>query len=117
MAMAERYEPLLVRQDPLTVLANQLVAMASAGPVPIEKAWDDALIVWAQNGEPLRPAQGYPLRLLLPGWEGNINIKWLRRLELGTRPWMTRWETSKYTDPMPGGTGRSAVPRKNVTFT
>ncbi len=72
--------------------------------VPIEKAWDDALIVWAQNGEPLRPAQGYPLRLLLPGWEGNINVKWIRRIELGAQPWMTRWETSKYTDPLPNGT-------------
>jgi sulfane dehydrogenase subunit SoxC len=72
--------------------------------VPIAKAFDDALIVWAQNGEPLRPAQGYPMRLLLPGWEGNINVKWLRRLELGTAPWMTRWETSKYTDPRPDGT-------------
>jgi sulfane dehydrogenase subunit SoxC len=75
--------------------------------VPMAKAWDDALIVWAQNGEPLRPSQGYPLRLLLPGWEGNINVKWVRRLELGTRPWMTRWETSKYTDPMPSNTARA----------
>lgn len=74
--------------------------------VPIEKGFDDALIVWAQNGEPLRPAQGYPLRLLLPGWEGNINVKWIRRIELGTAPWMTRWETSKYTDPLPNGTAR-----------
>lgn len=75
--------------------------------VPIEKGWDDAMLVWGQNGEPLRPEQGYPLRLLLPGWEGNINIKWLRRLEFGTGPWMTRWETSKYTDPLPNGTARS----------
>ncbi len=67
--------------------------------VPIAKAWEDAMVVWAQNGEPLRPAQGYPIRLLLPGWEGNINVKWLRRLELGAEPWMTRWETAKYTDP------------------
>lgn len=74
--------------------------------VPMSKAWDDALVVWAQNGEPLRPAQGYPVRLLLPGWEGNINVKWLRRLELGTRPWRTRWETSKYTDPLPGNKAR-----------
>jgi sulfane dehydrogenase subunit SoxC len=77
-----------------------------ARSIPIAKAWDDALVVWAQNGEPLRPAQGYPLRLLLPGYEGNSNVKWLRRLELGTRPWMTRWETSKYTDPMPNATAR-----------
>lgn len=74
--------------------------------VPIEKGWEDAMIVWAQNGEPLRPAQGYPMRLLLPGWEGNINVKWLRRLELGTQPWMTRWETSVYTDPLLGDTAR-----------
>ncbi len=74
--------------------------------IPLEKAMDDALVVWAQNGEPLRPEQGFPLRLLLPGWEGNTNVKWLRRLELGTRPWATRWETSKYTDPLPDGTAR-----------
>lgn len=74
--------------------------------VPIAKAWDDAMVVWAQNGEPLRPAQGFPLRLLLPGWEGNINVKWLRRLELGRAPWMTRWETSKYTDVLPGNKAR-----------
>lgn len=74
--------------------------------VPIEKARDDALIVWAQNGEPLRPEQGYPLRLLLPGWEGNICVKWLRRLELGKEPWMTRWETSRYSDPLKNGTAR-----------
>ncbi|MEK7240858.1 MAG: sulfite dehydrogenase [Gemmatimonadota bacterium] len=74
--------------------------------IPMEKAWDDALVVWAQNGEPLRPEQGFPLRLLLPGWEGNASVKWLRRLELGMRPWMTRWETSKYTDPLPDGTAR-----------
>src|SRR5262249_11666523 len=74
--------------------------------IPIEKAWDDAFVAWAQNGEPLRPEQGFPVRLLLPGWEGNTNVKWLRRLELGTRPWMTRWETSTYTDPLADGTAR-----------
>jgi sulfane dehydrogenase subunit SoxC len=74
--------------------------------IPIEKAYDDAMVVWAQNGEPLQPAQGYPLRLLVPGFEGNSNVKWLRRLELGTQPWMTRWETSKYTDPLPDGKAR-----------
>ena len=74
--------------------------------IPMEKAWEDALVVWAQNGEPLRPEQGFPLRLLLPGWEGNSSVKWLRRLEVGMRPWMTRWETSKYTDPLPDGKAR-----------
>lgn len=87
-------------------LAEGADACMMTRSIPIEKALDDALIVWAQNGEPLRPEQGFPLRLLLPGWEGNTNVKWLRRLELGTQPWMTRWETSKYTDPLKDGTAR-----------
>lgn len=74
--------------------------------IPMAKAWDDALVVYAQNGEAIRPAQGYPIRLLLPGWEGNTSIKWLRRLELADQPFMTREETSKYTDPLPDGTAR-----------
>lgn len=65
---------------------------------------NEAMICYGQNGEALRPEQGYPLRLLLPGFEGNINVKWLRRLKLADRPFMTRWETSKYTDLMPDGT-------------
>jgi sulfane dehydrogenase subunit SoxC len=81
-------------------------ACLMARSIPMEKAWDDAMLVWAQNGEPLRPEQGYPMRLLLPGWEANMSVKWLRRLELGTRPWMTRWETSTYTDPLQDGTSR-----------
>ena len=74
--------------------------------IPMDKAMDDALIAWGQNGEPLRPANGYPIRLFLPGFEGNANIKWLRRLELGREPWMFRDETSKYTDPLPNDTAR-----------
>ena len=77
-----------------------------ARSIPIAKAFDDAMVVWAQNGEPIRPEQGFPLRLLLPGWEGSTSVKWLRRLELGTQPWMTRWETATYTDPLPNGTAR-----------
>jgi sulfane dehydrogenase subunit SoxC len=73
-----------------------------ARTVPVSKARDDAMIVWAQNGEPIRPEQGYPIRLLLPGYEGNMNVKWLRRIKLAAEPFMTRWETSKYTDPLPG---------------
>src|SRR3954462_5509415 len=74
--------------------------------IPMDKAMDDAMIVWGQNGEALRPANGYPIRLFLPGFEGNANIKWLRRLELGKEPWMFRDETSKYTDPLPNHTAR-----------
>ena len=74
--------------------------------VPLEKGMDDAMIVYAQNGEPLRPANGYPARLLLPGFEGNTNVKWIRRIELVDGPIMTRDETSKYTDPLANGTAR-----------
>lgn len=74
--------------------------------IPLEKAMGDAIVAYAQNGEPLRPAQGFPLRLLLPGWEGNTNIKWLRRIEVGDQPFMTREETAKYTEPIRGGRAR-----------
>ena len=65
--------------------------------VPVEKVLDDAMIVWAQNGEALRPEQGYPVRLMLPGWEANLCIKYLKRLEFGAEPWYCKEETSKYT--------------------
>jgi sulfane dehydrogenase subunit SoxC len=94
------------RRNASWFLAEGGDACLLARSIPIEKARDDALIVWAQNGEPLRPEQGFPLRLLMPGWEGSTNVKWLRRLELGTRPWMTRWETATYTDPLANGTAR-----------
>ncbi len=71
--------------------------------IPVKKGWDDALIAYAQNGEALRPEQGYPVRLFLPGWEGNTSVKWLRRLELSDQPFMTREETSKYTEPIKDG--------------
>jgi sulfane dehydrogenase subunit SoxC len=88
------------------ILAEGADAAAMTRSIPIEKAWYDALIVYGQNGEALRPEQGYPVRLLLPGFEGNMQIKWLRRLELGDKPWYTREETSKYTDLMPDGRAR-----------
>lgn len=74
--------------------------------IPIGKMLDDALIAYAQNGEAVRLANGYPARLLLPGYEGNANIKWIRRLKAIDQPNMSRDETSKYTDPLPDGTAR-----------
>ncbi len=71
-----------------------------ARSIPLAKGLGDAMIAYAQNGEAIRPEQGYPFRLLLPGWEGNTNVKWLRRLEISDQPSMTREETSKYTDPL-----------------
>jgi sulfane dehydrogenase subunit SoxC len=88
------------------MLAEGADAAAMTRSIPLAKALDDAMIVYAQNGERLRPEQGYPLRLLLPGYEGNTNVKWLRRLKIGDQPWQSREETSKYTDLMPEGTAR-----------
>jgi sulfane dehydrogenase subunit SoxC len=58
---------------------------------------EEAFVAYGQNGEPLRPAHGFPRRLIMPGLEGNLHIKWLRRLKFGDQPWMTRWETARYT--------------------
>ena len=88
------------------MLAEGADAAGMARSVPIAKALDDALLVYAQNGERLRPEQGYPLRLFLPGYEGNTNVKWLRRLKLGDQPFQTREETIQITDLMPDGTAR-----------
>ena len=74
--------------------------------IPLQKALDDCIIAWGMNGEALRPEQGYPVRLVVPGWEGNMWIKWLRRLELGDEPWQAREETSKYTDLLADGRSR-----------
>jgi sulfane dehydrogenase subunit SoxC len=87
-------------------LAESHDACVYARSIPLEKGLDDAMIAYGQNGEPLRPEQGYPARLFLPGWEGSTNIKWIRRIEVADRPFMTREETSKYSDPLANGTAR-----------
>lgn len=68
--------------------------------VPLAKALDDVMVALFQNGEPVRPEQGYPMRLFVPGWEGNISVKWLTQLKLTEQPSQFRDETSKYTDTM-----------------
>ena len=74
--------------------------------IPLAKAMESSLLGYGQNGEALRPAQGYPLRLINPGWEGNTNVKWLHSLKLTDQPYMARDETSKYSDLMPDGKAR-----------
>lgn len=88
------------------VVAEGADAALMTRSIPIEKCMADALVAYGQNGEALRPEQGYPLRLVLPGFEGNTQIKWLRRLKVVREPYYTREETSKYTDLMPDGTAR-----------
>jgi sulfane dehydrogenase subunit SoxC len=88
------------------VLAEGSDAAVMTRSIPLEKMLKDAILAYGQNGEAVRPEQGYPLRLVLPGYEGNTHIKWVRRLEVSDKPFMTREETSKYTDMMPNGKAR-----------
>jgi sulfane dehydrogenase subunit SoxC len=77
---------------------------AVARSIPLtDEILNEAFVAYGQNGEPLRPQHGFPMRLIMPGFEGNLNIKWLRRLEFGDRPWMTRWETARYTQLQANG--------------
>jgi len=95
-----------VKPDASWVIAEGADACRMERSVPLAKALDDALVAYGQNGEALRPAQGYPLRLLLPGWEGNTNVKWLHSLKLTDQAYMARDETAKYSDLMPDGKAR-----------
>ena len=92
-----------VRTNAKWLLAEGGDAAAMTRSIPMPKAMKDCFLAYGQNGEAIRPEQGYPLRLLVPGFEGNMSIKWLRRLEASDTPFMTREETSKYTDLRPSG--------------
>ena len=95
-----------VRKTATWFLAEGGDAAKLSRSIPIEKAWDDALVAYAFNGEALRPPNGYPVRLFLPGYEANTCVKWLRRIKLIDQPNMSRDETAKYTDPLPNDTAR-----------
>ena len=95
-----------ISKDATWFLAESMDAAVMTRSIPTDKGWDDALVAYGQNGEALRPAQGYPVRLFLPGYEGSSNVKWLRRIEVSDRPFGSREETSKYTDPLPDGKAR-----------
>ncbi|WP_439138201.1 sulfite dehydrogenase [Roseicyclus sp.] len=88
------------------LLAEGADASGMTRSIPMEKALDDCLVATHMNGERLRAEQGYPVRLVVPGWEGNMWVKWLRRLEIGDAPWHHREETSKYTDLLGDGQAR-----------
>jgi sulfane dehydrogenase subunit SoxC len=95
-----------VRTNGKWIMPEGADAAAMTRSIPIEKALDDCLVAFKMNGEALRVEQGYPLRLVVPGWEGNMWVKWLRRIEVGDQPWHHREETSKYTDLLANGTSR-----------
>lgn len=87
-----------VSREAKWIIAEGADAARMNRSVPLEKAWDDVIVAYGQNGEAIRPEQGYPMRLVLPGWEGNIQIKWLHVIKVTDKPYQTREETSKYTD-------------------
>jgi sulfane dehydrogenase subunit SoxC len=95
-----------VRPGATWVIAEGADACRMMRSIPIAKAMDNSLLAYGQNGEAIRPSQGYPLRLINPGWEGNTNVKWLHSLRLADQPYMARDETSKYSDLMPDGKAR-----------
>lgn len=95
-----------VKTNAKWVLPEGADASGMTRSVPLFKAMEDCLVAFKMNGEALRPEQGYPLRLVVPGWEGNMWVKWLRRIEVGDEAWHHREETSKYTDLLENGKAR-----------
>src|SRR5436305_8279276 len=98
----------LLEETGIDPKAKWLIAEGADAPhlsrsVPVSKALDDAMIALYQNGERLTPSSGYPVRLLLPGYEGNMNVKYLRRIKLVAEPAMGFWETKTYTQLLPNG--------------
>lgn len=94
-----------VRDGASWILAEGSDSAVMSRSVPLDLL-DEALLAYGQNGEMIRPEQGYPLRLFIPGLEGNTNVKWLRRIEVTDQPTHSRDETSRYTDPLGDGTAR-----------
>jgi sulfane dehydrogenase subunit SoxC len=94
------------RKQAKFILAEGSDGSALTRTIPIEMALDDVMVAYGQNGEMVRPEQGYPLRLLVPGVQGVSSVKWLRRIEVGDKPWNTREEAIHYIDLMPDGMHR-----------
>ena len=98
----------LLEETGIDPKAKWLVAEGADAPalsrsIPLKKALDDALVALYQNGERLMPGNGYPMRLFLPGYEGNMNVKYLRRLKLVEEPAMSYYETRTYSQLLPSG--------------
>ena len=88
------------------VLAEGSDGSSMTRTIPITRALDDVLVAWGMNGEMLRPENGYPLRLVVPGVQGVSWVKWLRRIEVGDQPWASKDESIHYIDLMPDGLHR-----------
>jgi sulfane dehydrogenase subunit SoxC len=95
-----------IKKEGKWLLAEGADACKMYRSLPVDRILSDALVAYAQNGEAIRPEQGYPLRFVVPGYEGNVNVKWLRQLKVVDLPNQAKDETSKYTDLLPDGTAR-----------
>jgi sulfane dehydrogenase subunit SoxC len=95
-----------VKPEGKWLIADGADAAMMSRSVPLDKIMDDAIVALYQNGERLRPSNGYPMRLFLPGWEGNMSVKWLRTIKVIDQPSMTKDETSKYSDLQKDGVSK-----------
>jgi sulfane dehydrogenase subunit SoxC len=102
------------------LVAEGADANRHAKSIPLEKAMDDVIVAYSQNGEAVRPEQGYPLRLVVPGWEGVSNVKYLRSIKLVDKPYYLKVETANYTNLTPDGKASwfefQAGPKSLITF-
>jgi sulfane dehydrogenase subunit SoxC len=94
------------KRNARVVLAEGADGSSMTRTIPLDRALDDVLVAWGMNGEMLRPENGYPLRLVVPGIQGVSWVKWLRRIEVGDKPYATKDEAIHYMDAMPDGTYR-----------
>jgi sulfane dehydrogenase subunit SoxC len=106
---------------PLSVLLNEVGLQkeaswlvsegADAGKfshtLPLAKAMDDVIVAYGQNGEPVRPEQGYPMRLVVPGWEGPFSVKYLRHIKVVDQPYHTYNESMNHSIPREDLGGKS----------
>jgi len=92
-----------VKADGHWIIADGLDSAGVTVSIPFEKAFDDVLVALYQNGEPIRPEQGYPARLIVPGWEGIRHLKWIRSLQVSDQPLMSKYDTVSYTELTPSG--------------
>jgi sulfane dehydrogenase subunit SoxC len=95
-----------VQKGATWIVAEGADATGNERSIPMAKAMDDVLVAYGQNGEAMRPENGYPLRLIVPGWTGNINVKWLRRLTVVDRPYLTRMDGVGQPTLTPDGKAR-----------
>lgn len=98
VSLAALLEEAGVQSDAGWLIVDSLDAGGVTISLPLVKAMDDVIVALYQNGEPLRSEHGYPARLLVPGWEGIVNIKWLKSITLSDRPVMSKFDTVSYTD-------------------